>query len=625
VLSRLAACNAPILLERLRAAAAMASPSSSSSSAGSPVHASGSPILWMRENARGNNSGRRALARSKSLSIVTGKTFAEVTAHLDSLNSLSTELRVAAMERLSMIIVDKPDVAQKVMERSQILFRCLKPGGETRVRLAMLGLLRSLAETGEAASVGLRAPDILDCLQDTDVAVQRKACALLRVIAEEGGASLVAAHVTRLVECFAASESSLAAPLDALTAVADGGESDAVAQCLLTLSSSLEEGHSSIVRVAACKTLASMIAGGGGALLRRLGLLEEAISRRAVLNEANAGKNAGKPLFQLLVVMALDDPDREARFAAADALRSITEADPECRDVVRERYAFPLFGGVCCFASERDDAFWNQIIAILGLDERALVRARRWRARPGVSSELCSSSDVEDCVICQVDLRSQLVEVLPCKHSFHSSCLSKWFNWKVSCGHQRTCPVCRWTNDPPPPPRAVAAQAAATTAPAALAAAAAATTTSAAPAAGASATAAPAALVAASEAHMVAPTPATIAHATVASGVVASPGATSTVTTPAAAQATRRRTASPARRSASPAGFSAVTTPAGTPAARRSTIPGASARSSRDARATRSSRRSLAATEQRSPSSAARRSTGQGSPQPRTVSSPSVA
>lgn len=53
--------------------------------------------------------------------------------------------------------------------------------------------------------------------------------------------------------------------------------------------------------------------------------------------------------------------------------------------------------------------------------------------------ELTNSEETSICTICQDDLElNQVVKRTPCKHIFHSRCLSTWLE------SNHTCPICRY-------------------------------------------------------------------------------------------------------------------------------------------------------------------------------------
>ncbi|CAE7845111.1 unnamed protein product, partial [Symbiodinium microadriaticum] len=251
-------------------------------------------------------------------------------------NRLCTELaakdldvRQTAAESLAQL--SKGDSFAVVMASHLQLVMCgLKPAQPGPVKLAILGALRSIAEKGHAVSVALHSNTLLPCLEDQDILVQRKVSALYRVLAEEGAAGMIAPDVKSIMQCFEATQANgvpLAAPLDALSAIAIAGEGLAVASVVDPLLRSLKDGRPKI-RKSACATLGAIASGGAKELLGSLGLCADAQGR---------GRAS---LFEMLVCTALDDRDDDVRLEAADALRCLPEADPDTCDETRQR--FPL-------------------------------------------------------------------------------------------------------------------------------------------------------------------------------------------------------------------------------------------------------------------------------------------
>eukprot|EP00435_Cladocopium_sp_Y103_P036137 s963_g9.t1 len=222
------------------------------------------------------------------------------------------------------------EVREKAAESLASLCKGLKAAESGPVKLAILGALRSITEKGHAISVAQHAYALLPCLKDENVLVQRKVSALYRVLAEEGAAAMVARDVTSIMLCFEVTQAngvSLMAPLEALSAIAGAGEGTAVARVVERLLGGLRDPRPKI-RTSTCATLAAIARGGAKELLGSLGLSAEAQSD--VLTSGT--------LFEMLVVIALDDKDDEVRLTAADALRCLPEADPDTCDQTRQRF-----------------------------------------------------------------------------------------------------------------------------------------------------------------------------------------------------------------------------------------------------------------------------------------------
>ena len=294
----------------------------------------------------------------------------------------------------------------------------LRPQEPVAVKLAILGALRAVAEKGHAVLVAQHRDELVKCLKDEAILVQRKASALYRVLAEEGAAALVAQDVPSLMSCFEASRAggrALSAPLDALSAIAVAGEAKAVTCVIDRLLAGLRDPRTKI-RCSTCATLASIASSGGKELVGSLGLCAEADSY-------------GASLFELLVCLALDDEDDEVRLEAAEALQCLPQADPETCDQTRRR--FPL------------------LVQRLRQSPRRGPLTRRGEARKMVSDavglELYAKLDGL-CAICQEPLDDcfhQELSILHCRHAFHHSCWKSWFEWQRKCRRTQRCPLCR--------------------------------------------------------------------------------------------------------------------------------------------------------------------------------------
>lgn len=300
------------------------------------------------------------------------------------------------------------------------LLRALRPCEPQAVKLAILQALRSLAEKGHAVLVAQHSYALLGCLKDSEILVQRKASALYRVLAEEGAAAMVAQDVASLMSCFEASSArgaALSAPLDALSAIAVAGEAKAVTAVIDRLFKGLRDPRGKI-RCSTCATLGSIASSGGKELVGSLGLCA-------------AGETSKASLFELLVCLALDDPDDEVRLEAAQALQCLPQADPETCDQTRRQ--FPQL-----------------VLRLRRQSPRRGPRTRRGEARKMVSDAM-GLEDLEPkldglCAICQEPLCGAPFDefsVLHCGHLFHQRCAQSWFEWQRKCGRMGSCPVCR--------------------------------------------------------------------------------------------------------------------------------------------------------------------------------------
>lgn len=372
----------------------------------------GLPSRWLRKEGKDLKKDSQKLSLDRLCTQLTSK---------------DPKLRQEAAESLAHLC-QLESFASGLADNLQPVLHALKPGESAPVKLAILGALRSLAEKGHATSVALHSSKLLACLKD-DILVQRKVSALYRVLAEEGAASMVARDVKSLMHCFEATQANgtpLAAPLDALSAIAIAGEGAAVAGVIEPLLRSLKDSRPKI-RVSTCATLGAIASGGAKELLGSLGLCAaEGLGRQATL-------------FEMLVCTALDDQDDEVRLEAADALRCLPESD--CCDETRQR--FP------------------QLVQRLRAKPFADRRGRKGEAMQivseamGVTCGFASRKALKGalCAICQGPLQTDCLSWCPegdprtlhCGHTFHEKCCQNWFAWVTKCGRIPSCPVCRAT------------------------------------------------------------------------------------------------------------------------------------------------------------------------------------
>lgn len=220
----------------------------------------------------------------------------------------------------------------------------------------------------------------------------------------------------------------LAAPLDALSAIAVAGEGLAVASVIEPLLTSLKDCRPKI-RMSACTTLGAIASGGARELLGSLGLCAEAEG------------HGQATLFEMLVCTALDDSDDSVRLEAADALRCLPEADPDTCDETRQR--FP------------------QLVQRLRAKRHGERRGRKGEALKIISDAMGMTGEFGQtktslegtlCAICQEPFPINNgwfpagdPQTLHCGHTFHEKCCSGWFSWVKRCGRIPSCPVCRAT------------------------------------------------------------------------------------------------------------------------------------------------------------------------------------
>jgi len=364
----------------------------------------GTPSRWLR--------ARQKMKYTAKEEFTTPAEEKQINSLYTDLCSRDDEVREKAAESLASLC--KGDRLAKALAKNLTpMLHGLKAGESGPVKLAILGALRSITEKGHAISVATHAYALLPCLKDENVLVQRKVSALYRVLAEEGAAAMVARDVTSIMLCFEVTQAngvSLMAPLEALSAIAGAGEGTAVARVVERLLGGLRDPRPKI-RTSTCATLAAIARGGAKELLGSLGLSAEAQSD--VLTSGT--------LFEMLVVVALDDKDDEVRLTAADALRCLPEADPDTCDQTRQR--FPQ------------------------LVERVQTLQKTGSAK-GEAIEIISSAmgmtSGEACVICQEPLHLDGgPQTLLCGHIFHRKCCDQWFEWVKKCGRSPSCPLCR--------------------------------------------------------------------------------------------------------------------------------------------------------------------------------------
>mmetsp|Transcript_82748 Transcript_82748/g.146118 ORF Transcript_82748/g.146118 Transcript_82748/m.146118 type:complete len:434 (-) Transcript_82748:430-1731(-) len=345
-----------------------------------------------------------------------------------------TDMRLAAITEL-LTLTANPVLADIAVERLSALVRHLKPAESQAVRSAMLSLLRRLAEQGQSAAIAFETAGILECLSPAeDPAVQRKAAVLLRVVAEEGSANILAKHVSTLVNCFETSSCSLVAPLDALSAIAEKGETAAVAEQCPRLLKMLDH-ESARARSAICQTLSAACCDGGESL-RRLGLIE-----RRLGNEEAADEELKKALLlESLLSVAYSDTDNNVRLEAARALKAVVKSNSDFAQVMQDRFSLLLFRGFRNFGERRQMELRIIFGNILGIDEAP----DEWCPPKSASEE---APVVGTCAICLENIheRPGCKQALPCSHAFHDACIDSWFRCQVKLGRKRTCPLCRWT------------------------------------------------------------------------------------------------------------------------------------------------------------------------------------
>lgn len=378
-----------------------------------PEHVGGSPSLWLRNRGKIRRLGLQCTpAEERQIQMMAQR--------LESENADARQKAAAELGKM----IHRPNVAEVVVEAAlKPLLALLQESEREATRLAVLGTLRVLAENGQANPVGFESHRFVDSLKSEETTIQRKTAVLFRIIAEEGAASMVVVHVASLMSCFEA-DTSLLAPLEALSAIASSGEATSVAKIVERLVSALSAKRAE-VRMTACRTIAAIARGGGKTLLENLGLIDNSVLGGAkTTSDQSASLALEVSLFEMLMIVALDDAKETVRLAAADALRCLPEAEPGNAEALKKHRILPLIKRVQSLVSRHDGEVKSILCTILGLEEG------------------------DECVICQRGLHyCGGPQRLPCGHEFHADCILQWFEWKEKCGHLRTCPLCRWTED----------------------------------------------------------------------------------------------------------------------------------------------------------------------------------
>jgi len=335
--------------------------------------------------------------------------------HLDLCNR-DPDVRQRAAESFAGLCLGER-LARAVAGNLPPLLKGLKASEESPVKLALLGALRTLTERGHALTVAQHSYALVQVLKDEDLVVRRKVAALYRVLAEEGAAAMIARDVSSIMGCFEACQAgntSLMAPLEALTAIANAGEGTAVAHLVNRLLAGLKDRRPRI-RHSTCKTLAAIARGGAKELLGHLGL---SVSE-------NLESTSTATLFEMLVCISLDDADEEVRLAAADALRCLPEGDAETAETTCQEYPQLV---------KRVQRLVGKHAGEVGAILRAVFA--------------CPQPEAEDedrlCVICQEPLElNGGSEQVSCGHIFHRRCMDRWCLWSNRCSHAPSCPLCR--------------------------------------------------------------------------------------------------------------------------------------------------------------------------------------
>mmetsp|Transcript_35713 Transcript_35713/g.83604 ORF Transcript_35713/g.83604 Transcript_35713/m.83604 type:complete len:409 (-) Transcript_35713:129-1355(-) len=373
---------------------------------------------------RASSSSRLQRAGHASLpltpSYVTSSERRKMANLLQALQSRDADARRSAAEDLA-FMANGPAIAEQLQPHTVAIVKRVHDK-DPQVRAAVLGLLRKVAEKHEVRSISLHSADIATCLRDPEISIRRRSAALCRIIAEGGGAAALSLHVPRLIDC-CEGENQLVTPFEALAALADAGEASAVARGLPSYLRNLETG-SARIRVAACQTIIA-IARSSGELGSALDLLER------------SGTNQSKiSVVQLLLRLAREEPDREARLASAIVLRNIVQADSECEALFLQRARsspVPL--------AELLDAEVRHLLQdVLPEEPEELQIFRSSRADSSDEEEDDSAGVVVSCVICHQRLGTRrTVEALQCGHAFHAACIRRW----LSLSDRHGCPLCR--------------------------------------------------------------------------------------------------------------------------------------------------------------------------------------
>eukprot|EP00929_Paragymnodinium_shiwhaense_P100322 TRINITY_DN62577_c0_g1_i1.p1 TRINITY_DN62577_c0_g1~~TRINITY_DN62577_c0_g1_i1.p1 ORF type:complete len:644 (-),score=92.41 TRINITY_DN62577_c0_g1_i1:27-1934(-) len=352
--------------------------------------------------------------------------------YIDSLiNQLAckgVDPRLDAISGLSCLVKDNR-LAGAVGNHMRALALQLERKGDTSVHNEMLTFLRRLAELGQADGVGLYAYLYAQCLGDDDIVIVRKASMLFAIVAREGSSELLTRYIPNLMDCFERVAFRITAPLEALQAIAEGGNGAAVAPLVQRLEPLLLSLNSR-GRSSTCNLFGSVFRGGGGDFVYRASIKDD-----VKVDEATASQRAPSLLRKLLLIVR-DEEDEDVRRHAAQALQQMVLSNEDITSVLRSCHSLIMFNCLGVLQGKHNSEARGIISEILGQDS----------CRPDASKSNDEEDGPEQCAICfHPGLRCQRggSKTLPCGHAFHANCVRDWFNWELQCGRGRSCPLCR--------------------------------------------------------------------------------------------------------------------------------------------------------------------------------------
>jgi len=362
----------------------------------------------------------------------------EVQSQIGKLACRKVEVRAKAAADLGSLSASGPRMAALVGKYIDGLLYPLKVKKEdSSVCKEVLSALRSLCEQGQTMLVSMNVHLIMACLDHKDEMVQRKASTLVRIMAEEGCAASLTMYVRQLMDYYEVS--GLLAPMEALTAIADAGEATAVASVVPRIARLLQDPRSS-ARAAACNALSAMCRGGALQSFVAQGLVERVDSLRC---QTATGAQSDRSLLKMLLTLVLDDQDCHVQHSASLTLQAMVLGDSSIATVLNEKYDLLMFNCMNSLWGVEHHESRSIMAEILGLKKHTDAQIIK-------KVKAVTEQEGEVCAIClDSGLRCQRggPQELPCGHTFHADCINEWFSWKVGCGHQRTCPICRDTED----------------------------------------------------------------------------------------------------------------------------------------------------------------------------------
>jgi hypothetical protein len=280
------------------------------------------------------------------------------------LSSKRVQLCLDALEELSRLVKDRR-LAAALSGHIRALVMVLETREDQAVLSEVLGLLRRLAELGQAEIVGVHAYVFSKCLSNVDIVIARKAAMLFGVVAREGGAALLTKYIPSLADCFQQAQHKITAPLEALQAIACHGESMAVAAIADRLQAILLS-LDSRGRGAVCNIFVAIFRGSGANTLYR------SITRHSAKENSSKLKDDSGCLLRSLLLIIRDDDDGCARLLAAQTLQSIVLFNGDIANILRSKHSLLMFNCLGTLYQRHDHDIheaYNIITEIFGLDD----------------------------------------------------------------------------------------------------------------------------------------------------------------------------------------------------------------------------------------------------------------